>query len=51
MGRKITARERRVLITELISDTQEEMLNKKYDSQRVGCFERPECLITKRVTH
>ena len=47
----MTAGERRVLITKLISDTQEEILKKEYDSQQVGCFERTGYPITKLATH
>ena len=35
---KMTATELRILVTKLISDTQEEILNEKNCSQQQGCF-------------
>ena len=44
------AAECRILVTKLISDTQEEILNEKNYSQQQGCFLRTGCLITTLVT-
>ena len=46
----MTALERRILATKLISDAREEILKEENDAQWVGCFERTVCLITELVT-
>ena len=46
---KMTAMERRVLVTHLIGRAQDYMMLQKNDEQRIGCFERTGCLITTRV--
>ena len=46
---KMTAMERRILISHLVSHAQDEMLLPRNDKMRIGCFERTGCLITKQV--
>ena len=46
---KMTAMERRILVTHLVARAQEYMLHEDRDRQRISCFERTECLITNEV--
>ena len=46
---KMTAMERRVLVTHFIGRSQNYMMLPENDKRRIGCFERPGCLITTRV--
>ena len=46
---KITATERRILISSFVSDAIKYVMNDDNDKMRVGCFERTGCLITLLV--
>ena len=43
---KMTAMERRILVTHLVARAQEYMLLPENDHKRINCFERTGCLIT-----
>ena len=46
---KMTAMERRILVTHLVARAQTYMLHEDRDRQRISCFERTGCLITTEV--
>ena len=46
---KMTAMERRILISHLVARAQDEMPLPRNDKMQIGCFERTGCLITKKV--
>ena len=46
---KMSAMERRILVTHLVARAQEYMMQPEIDSQRISCFERTGCLITTQV--
>ena len=46
---KMSAMERRILVTHLVARAQEYMMQPEMDSQRISCFERTGCLITTQV--
>ena len=46
---KMTAMERRILVTHLVARAQEYMLSADQDDNRISCFKRTGCLITTQV--
>ena len=46
---KMTAMERRILVTHFVARAQEYMLHEDRDRQRISCFERTGCLITTDI--
>ena len=46
---KMTAMERRILVTHFVARAQEYMLHEDRDRQQISCFEQTGCLITTEV--
>ena len=47
---KMTAMERRILVTHFVTRSQEHMLSQSQDCSRISCFERTGCLITSTIS-